>query len=70
MSKISRFKTLGCPGASLSIGRERVGSRSKNERVERMSLNILIYTVKCGNRLRVGVRSTTASVSGVACRPF
>ena len=29
-----------------------------------------LHTVKCGNRLRVGVRSKSASMSRFACRPF
>ena len=30
----------------------------------------LSFSVKCGNRLHVGVRSNNTSVSGFACQPF
>ena len=38
----------------------------------RVKINVCkhLRTVKCGNRLRVGVRSNNASVSGLACRLF
>ena len=47
-----------------------VSVRFKKARVEKMLLDIRVYSGKCGNRLRVGVRAKNASVSGFACRPF
>ena len=48
----------------LRKGRQRVGVLFKNERVEK---NTFPHTAKRRNRLRVGVCSKNAGVSGFAC---
>ena len=68
---LSKAEILGVGVFSPLSKVDSVPARFKNARVEKMSLDIRILynTVNCGNRFHVGVRSKSASVSGLHVGP-